>query len=217
MASRSTQGLQQLLESCKSHHISIEVLGLGEPFRGVSEKLLHVQNYLKTLPEEDLFLFVDAYDVLFLTHTKEIIERFLAMNSSFVISVERYCYPHHQLKNRFPKSPTSFRYINSGSYMGYVGHIKKILEEIAPVRLFTSDQGLLTLHYFEHPEAYAFDVYCQLFLPLAGVIEQELTLDCEKKRVYMEETGSTPCLIHGNGGGRSIYQSIYELFFNASS
>lgn len=61
VASERTKELQQLLDSCAVHGVKIDILGLGQPWRGYSEKFLHVQNYLESLTDSDVCLFVDAY------------------------------------------------------------------------------------------------------------------------------------------------------------
>jgi len=212
VASQHTKGLDQLLDSCDRYGISIDVLGLGKKFRGLSHKLIYVKKYIQNLHDNDVVLFVDAYDVLFFATEDKIMKTFLRMRKPFIISVERYCWPYSDLEPHFPRGPTSNRYINSGSFMGYVYRLKEILTDINP-RPYEDDQGLFTLHYFKHPDLYTFDAHCKLFLPMAGIIMYELKLDYLKKNVALKETGIKPCLIHGNGGSRPMYQEIYDEFY----
>lgn len=215
VATQQTQGVDQLLHSCKVRDVNITILGMGTPFKGLSEKLIHVQKYIQTLPDEDVVLFVDGYDVLILATEKEILKKFLKMNKPFIISVEKFCYPFPKRAADFPESPTSYKYINSGSYMGYVGHLKKIFSEISPIRARDDDQGLLTLHFFKHPDMYAFDYYCELFWPLVGTNAKEVKVSRSRCAVNCLETGSIPCVVHGNGSGRKIYQQIYDTLFSS--
>ncbi len=213
VASQETKGLMQLKDSCRRYNVSVDILGFGMPYRGNCEKLLHVQQYLETLPDNDVVLFVDGYDVLFQSTSENILNLFLEMNVPFVISVEKYCWPDSHLAPDYPKSPTSFKYINSGSYIGYVGHMKQIFSELEILRLYGSDQGVFTRHFFKAPEKYTFDYYCKLFLPLAGVIPGELIIDRQTKLVRCKSTKTTPCIIHGCGGGRGLYQQIYNTLY----
>src|SRR5262245_58541297 len=119
VASHQTKGLDQLLHSCEYRAVSIDILGLNQPFLGLSHKLIYVQEYVKNLPKDDIVLYVDAYDVLILASKEDIVSTFLDMQAPFVISVERFCWPHPDLEPKFPRGPTSFRYINSGSFIGY--------------------------------------------------------------------------------------------------
>lgn len=213
LASHHTKGLDQLLKSCERYSIAIDVLGMGMPFRGLSEKLVQVQNYIQDLPPGDLVLFVDAYDVLFLNTADAIRDKFLAMGVTFLISAERYCFPLGYLEPQFPRGPTSFRYTNSGSYMGYVCSVQQIFDDLSPISPASDDQGLLMAHFFQFPGRQTFDVYCDIFMPCAGVIEPEVRVDPLTGVVTCAETGSNPCLLHGNGGSRPIYQKLYEYLY----
>jgi hypothetical protein len=212
VATQQTKGLNQLLDSADRYGLSIEILGMGIPFLGNSHKFMLVQDYIENLDEDDVVLFVDAYDVLFFADEDKILQTFLDFDKPFIISVERYCWPYPELEPLFPRGPTSFRYINSGSYMGYVYQIKDIMNDIRPGP-YQDDQGLITKHYFQNPDMYTFDVYGELFMPLAGVIIQEFEFNYFDKTVTMGETGVKPCMIHGNGGSRPMYQQMYDQFY----
>lgn len=213
VASKETQGLKQLLDSCNRVGIKIDVLGAEmKKYRGNGEKLLLMIDYLKNLPGNDLVLFVDAYDVLIVADEETIINNFLDANAPFVISVERNCWPFPRLAKMYPKSPTSFFAINSGSYIGYVWAVKNILNELQPINPYKSDQGAITLHYFNNRDKYKFDYYCELFLPLFLVREDELIVNKAKCSVTLRETQTTPCIIHGNGTS-IIYQDLYDFLF----
>ena len=214
VASQESEGFHQLLDSCDRYGIAMTVLGKNKPLLGLSHKLIYLEEYLETLKDRDIVLYVDADDVLFLASSEKIKQKFLEMNVPFLISVERFCWPDAELKNAYPIAPTTFKYINSGSFIGYVDQIKQILFDIDAPTL-KNDQGLLTHHYFEHPELYAFDYHCELFLPLAGVIPQEINIDLQRKTLSCTETGSKPCLIRGNGGSRPIYQEVYNQFYHS--
>lgn len=213
VASQDRPGLQQLLDSCRRYNVSIDLLGYGLPFRGNGENLLHVQNYLEAFPETDIVMFIDAYDVLFMDNANSILAKFLEMKVPFVISAERYCWPFSNKAAEFTQSDTSFKYINAGSYIGYISHLKEILKEMSPISPTNDDQGTLTAHFLKNKEKYAFDSKCELFMPLAGVIKGDLDIDCNNKSVKCLETGKLPCLIHGNGGSRPLYQDIYNMLY----
>lgn len=212
-ASHETKGLQILRKSCERNNLELHVEGLGNPFPGLSYKLHACEEYAKTLPPKDIVMFVDAYDVFFQAGEKEILDLFFAMNHPFVLSVERYCYPFPQVARLFP-APTSFRYINSGSYMGYVDKVIEILNSVRPYEFWWDDQGILTLDYIKEPEKYCLDSYCQLFMPLAGCFMDDLLIDEEKGLIHCRETGTIPCIIHGNGSGRGLYNKLCEKFYS---
>ena len=219
MASKDNPLLQQLLHSCRRHNLSIDVLGLNKPFPGSGIRLIRMLKYLEKsqFPDDDLLLFVDAFDVLILADEKTIVDKFLKMQVPFLISVEKTMHRDPELKDLIPLSPTPFRFINAGSYMGYVGHLKKWLKALLPINKAFSDQRHIVRHYTQHPEMYAFDYYCQLFIALAFVMDEEISIDAENGVVHCLITGSTPCVVHGPGAyGKKKYQEIYDKLFPKS-
>lgn len=213
VAAYPDKAMAPLLSSCDEHGIDIDILGVLKPQRGLGERLLFVQEYIKDLSDDDVVLYVDHNDVLILASPEEILNAFQEAGAPFVISVERYCFPYPEKAADFPNENSTFRFLNSGSYIGYVGTLKAMFKEMSPIDAFENDQSLLMSHYFEHPGRYCFDSKCKLFMPLAGVIKEELEIDVQNRKVICKETHSSPCIIHGNGGSFPLYEEIYgELY-----
>lgn len=215
LANRETVGFQQFLYSCHYHGIQVELLGWGQPYQGGTQKLLLLENYLNALPEEDLLLFVDSFDVVFLTGKEEISTRFQKMNLPFLMSAERNCYPHTELRERFPPSPTSFRYLNSGTFIGPVKEVKKVLQGLVhPIPMHSSDQGLVMKSYIERP--FPLDYQCAIALPLYQVKKEELVIDPLARRIKLKESGVFPCMLHGNGSSKGLCEELFcEIYPNA--
>ena len=214
-ASHKTRALEQLLESCQVYGIHLDVLGLGEPF-SFGKRLSDYHKYLEGIPPKDVVLFIDAYDVLILADEKTILDKFFSMNAPFVISAETNCFPFAHFASFYPPSPTKFKYLNAGSYIGYAGHIKRIYEDLSPIPYDIDDQGLLSVYFLKHPEKFKLDYHCDLFLTLFQVAKRELVLDRQKKIVKLLTTKTKPCLIHGNGPAKVLYQQIYDRLFTVS-
>ncbi len=212
VATQEIKGLNYLRKSCERYNLPLHVIGLGQPFPGRAYKLHAYEQYAKTLPKNDIVLFVDGYDVIFLADEKTILETFYAMNHPFVISVERNCYPYPELARLFPRD-TSFRYINAGSYIGYAGNVAEILKGLRPYDFRWNDQGLLMIDYLQQPEKYRLDTFCQLFLVLTLVKPTQLIIDEEHQQVLCRETGTLPCLLHGNGWSKDMFYSICKKFY----
>ncbi len=111
----------------------------------------------------------------------------------------------------YPESPTRFKYLNSGSYIGYAGYIKRILEEISPIPDETDDQGLLTALFLHRPYEFGLDYFCDLFLTFSQVEKNQIAI--EEQGVLSLETNSRPCVVHGNGSGKWLYQYVYDELF----
>lgn len=214
VASHPSPDLDQLLESAARQGIEIEILGYGQEYYGNATKLNYMSEYLRALPVDDVVLFIDAYDVIIMATKETIFQKFLAMKAPFVVSVERNCYPEPSMAFVYPPSPTSFRYLNSGSYIGYVYAIQNILKELDFMNnKYECDQNLMIRHFLQHPEYYKFDYFCELFIPLILVEEEDLSIDVKNGTVLCKETNTMPCIIHGNGAGKPLYQHIFNLIF----
>lgn len=213
VASTRTKGLSQLLTSCERVHIDIDILGLGLPYKGNGQKLVFLKSYLSKIPDSDVVLFVDGFDVLILQDKKTIMDKFLAIGAPFVISVELDCGPFPNLASRYPPSPTAFRFINAGLYMGYAWFMKTLLEELSPIQANKSDQGQLTVYYLDHQSDFYLDYYCELFLNLLCLRSSDILINPSRGTVDCLITGSTPCMVHGNGRKKYLYEKIYKALF----
>ncbi len=205
--------LEKLKTSCKKHKIELEVLGMHQPWYGNGTKFAYTLDYLNTLKDYEIVLFVDAFDTLIVADKAVILEKFLNSNSLFTMSVEKNCHPCEAYKGVFPPSPTPFRYLNTGSYIGYVGYLKRWLQDLSPIDLHLCDQGQTVAHYARDLKAkkfYTFDYFCDLFLPLLKVEENELSIDRKNKTLYCLTTNSSPSVIHANGGSFTLWNKIYE-------
>lgn len=214
VANKKTRTLEQLLESCHHYQIALSVLGLDQPYPGNGQKLVLLKEFVKPYPDDDIVLLVDAFDVLILASPETLVEKFLAMETQCVIGAEKICYPFGHLKERFPPSPTRFKYLNSGTIMGYAGYLKKMLNALEPINPKKSDQGQVTLYYLEHQDEIVLDYLGNLFLTLHLVPKDHLVPESDKKQVYCQETGTSPCIIHGCGkDGKELYQYLYDTLF----
>ncbi len=151
--------------------------------------------------------------ILFFAADKEIIlDRFLAMNIPGLFAAETNLYSHPKLRDQFPPSPTRFRYLNTGTYIGYVGYLRQLFENISPISPSECDQAQMITYYLAgHQDEIYLDYHCELFFPLYGLKRKHVRVS--GKKVHSVLTGSTPCVIHGNGNSASLYRYIfYQLF-----
>lgn len=209
--SNRENGLKNLLNSCKKNSIPIEVLGMNKPYPNNTIKLTYVLEYLKDFPDDHIVLFVDAFDVIILDNKPTILKKFLDMKVPFVIAAEKTCFPYPNLASKFPTSTTPFRFINTGTYIGYVGYVKKLLSEVTKISPdFKDDQAQMSLHYVDHQDLYVLDYQCNLFFPLEAVESSEYIIDRDNFSVFCKATGTTPSIIHGNGNGKDRWNAIAQ-------
>lgn len=213
-ASKSTKNLEQLLVSAQYYGVDVEILGLGQPYKGNGRKFRYYLDYLKTVPDNDIILFIDAYDIIILADKKTILDTFYKMNVPILVAAEAYCFPFKNLANQFPRTPSRFKYLNCGGIIGYAGYMKKLFSDLPPFADHHSDQGVITKHYLSHLGAYQLDYNAEMFICLQDVFPNELICDPEKKKVYSRISAPYPCIVHGNGlPSKPHYQAIYDELF----
>ena len=209
VASYTTQNLEKLLLSCTQHHIDLEVLGMGMLNYTHGDKLRYMAQYLETLDDHEIVMFVDAFDVLIVADKALILKKFMKMNTPFLMSAEKNCYPAH-LISRYPSNSHPFQYINSGSYIGYVKNLKEWLGDLELNAEIRCDQGLISEHYLNGNVFFDLDYGCELFLPLYLVRKSEIGIDFRNKTVRCLTRQSEPCVIHANGHSFRFWNIIYH-------
>jgi hypothetical protein len=220
--------LKVLEDSCRRCGLELTVLGLGKKWTGPAMKLLLLADFLAGADDDAVYLFADAYDVVLLPNGGDLARRFRAFESPIVFSAESGCWPFAELAPSYPPAPvvklrprgrgsslrpppplrTPFRFLNSGSYIGYAGAILRLIQEVSPQGT-ESDQGLFTRYYLEHRGDLALDYRATLFQTLNGVAPDDLVFEeGEPWTLRNRWLGSKPCLLHGNGPGRTSFLSV---------
>jgi hypothetical protein len=138
------------VESAIRNDVKLVILGWNVKWIGLSQKLDAAYSYAKSLPESDIILFTDAFDVLFCDNTETIKRKFInlsqSFNASIIFSAECGCWPHvmeeidavnHGKPSKqttcfikYPISPTPYRYLNSGMWIGYAKKSAAMLKEV---------------------------------------------------------------------------------------
>lgn len=227
VANYQNVGLERLLYTAKFFGITdVQIMGMNEPYPHHLTKLYQMLKFLEKTPEEDVALFIDAFDVILLGSKEEILERFLAFNAPCLFGSERNYHPKDSvvdLGEIYPESPTSLAYLNSGQYIGYCGYLKKMIKEALSNRFYMplrryynrlhDDQYHFQRYFIKHQQEVLLDRHAAIFLPLTNVGRPELTLDLERRSILFNETQSYPLVIHGNGKGNVLLLQIYEELF----
>ena len=182
---------------------------------GGGQKLNLLLRYITTnnLSDHDVILFTDAYDVLYLRELDEVLGRFLGFKHEVIFSAEQYLWPNKNL--RFPPAPTKYRYLNSGTFVGRVGELKRMLA--VPLKDSDDDQLYMQVAYLtgrydavlDH-EGYIFQCHENSLVTKEGNLVNPLT-------------GCYPCIYHANGGAEMkakmdmFYQQLFPVIKYAST
>ena len=174
---------------------------------GGGQKLNLLRRYItnNNLPDHDVILFTDAYDVLYLRDLDTILGRFLGFKHEVIFSAEQYLWPDSSI--RFPPSPTKYRFLNSGTFIGRVGELRRMLEQ--PLADCDDDQLYIQ-------KAFLTGRY-DAVLDREGYIFQchEEQLNVRDGNVYNPLTGCFPCVYHANGGPemKAKMEAVYRQVF----
>jgi len=214
------------LESAVRNDLDLHVLGWGLKWEGLSQKLAAALAAVEDLPADCPVLFTDAYDVLF-TESGQAMRRKFEEHFShpLIFSAECGCWPQVQrdrgvtCRDRYPRSPTPYRYLNSGSWIGRASVAARFLRAIVKGARTTgaafhklNDQELSSELYLRRefgPEL-ALDHGAILFQAMHAVKDNTAVPDCDPWPELRETdgiwqntlTGSRPSVYHYNGGGK---------------
>ena len=119
-----------LLESCKRNNINLIVLGFNEKWKGFSWRFNLIIDYIKNLKDDDIILFIDAFDVIILKDIEEIKKRFINnFTKPIVISHESIDSYMNEILYKFVFGNTDI-YSCAGTYIGYVYALKEFFNLI---------------------------------------------------------------------------------------
>jgi|TARA_R110002153_G_scaffold39909_4_gene114639 hypothetical protein len=229
VATENNKELDRFRESCHHYNIPYKILGLGQEWTGGeakngvllkpggSQKINLLKEELKGYPDlgNHIILFTDSYDVIFNGTSEEIVNRFREMESPMVFSAEKTCWPDESLKERYPKSPTEYKYLNSGGFIGYGDHISKLINKVEVSNEF-DDQLYYTERYFEELKGdkdIILDYKQFLFQTMNESLDDIIIKD---NKFINDRTKQSPLIIHANGGTevKNKLNDYYNKLFN---
>jgi hypothetical protein len=119
--------------SCKKNNCVLDVLGMGQPWKGFAWRWTLLLEYLNNanIEDYDVILVTDAFDSLILEHADVIENKFKSFNSGIVFSCEPFAdkmfAPCAYYRYRvFGKDPI----INGGTYIGYAVELRKFINNL---------------------------------------------------------------------------------------
>jgi len=196
--------LDLLQKSAQKHNIKVTVLGKDVEWKSNYQKIALLLREIRDLDEHEIILCTDAFDVLYLATEKEIVEKFhrISGDSGKIIFGAQIPFGSHypQFKKYWDKfsAPYSYRYLNSGTFIGYAADLVKMLTNILDMTYGsseTSDQKLYAMYGAKFPGSISLDYTAELF----WCPEQTRVLDLfthVDDRLKCRKTGTYPCFIH---------------------
>ncbi len=195
------------------------ILGWGDKWLGLSQKLLAAQSFAATLPANDLLLFTDAFDVLFQGKPDRIQKAFEEIHTEILFSGECGCWPH-VMEDRgkacfdaYPPAPTPYRYLNSGTWIGRAAPaaamLRAVIDSAGGNFLNANDQKLVADFFIEGRFGIQLDYHTKIFQSMHMTLDKPLPycnpgqdVVLREGRFYNKRTNSEPAILHFNGGGK---------------
>ena len=171
------------------------------------KKITLLKEYIKDIPNRDVILFTDAYDVFYADDIETIVGRYLSFNARGVWSAERHCYPNPDLADKYPYNESPYRYLNSGTFICEVGELKKILDE--DVKEEDDDQLFYTQRFLQKQFNMKLDYEQYIFQTHDEAVEKR------GSQLYNPNTKCYGCIYHGNGGesSKDKFDTLYKMFY----
>lgn len=205
VATHDKEPLQRFKESCENYGLYYKILGLNQEWKGGNMKKgmgggmkinLLRDELNKGYVDDDIILFTDSYDTIFLTGEKEILNKYYKFNSDIVFSGEEVCWPDKSKSYIFDKDGEKYKYkyINSGGFIGKVSAIKELISEKLDDNF--DDQLYIHIRYNDMKRLVKIDYTCEIFQTSSF---SDLNIDYGKNRITNKIYNTRPCHLHGNG------------------
>lgn len=207
-----TDGVLRFEYFCNIYGLEYKIVGDGKIWKGGDMEIgpgggQKINEILEVLESMDnrLVVICDTFDLFPLAGSKEIIEKYnnLCKPDYILFASEIYCWPDKMLKNNYPKTNNKYRFLNSGSMIGYRDNIYDLIKKTC-INDIDDDQLYFTHKYLAN-EKIILDHKCELFQTLCGANDD---IGIHKNRIYNKYTNSYPVFIHGNGSAKIFLNHI---------
>ncbi len=204
-----------LLESAKKNNIDLNVLGMGEKWQGFGWKFTKMIEYLEKVNKDEIVMFIDAYDVIFIDDISKIEKKFLEIKSknNFKIFIGVDLIPKNIIYKYLYKkvfSNNNKNNINSGVYMGYAKDIYDVLSNIKnnynmnnmddQLMFILSDIKDNTLFYFDKKNEIIVNIVGDLFTGKANLEENNFEFikdENNNTKLINNKNNTHPMILHG--------------------
>lgn len=212
-----------LQESCKRNNLELINLGWGKEWKGFTMRYDLMDEYLENQHNNEIIMFIDAYDVFFLEGEEEILKKFYSYKKNIVFGLQNGLFPS------FTFTKCDGNVLCGGSYIGYSKNIKDLLKTLKNKELYNKynndDQELLNnicvlnKDYFN--ENVAFDLEMKiffitdatLFITPAYLLKKDIGLKIKDNKL-LNLNDLQPSVVHlaGNVSGKKYLKHLnYDI------
>ena len=209
-----------LQQSAKKYNVDVVNLGKDHPWRDEMSGLagmpkIHLINeYLSTVPDDAVILFMDGYDTFLADSPDAILERYLQMDADLVFGAESNCWPQESNADLFPETGTKYKYLNSGLYIGRASAIHKFVSHSAGDGESNGDDQLFCQRRYLKYLQETWDITVKLDVEAYIFQNHEPQIRVVNGQIWNDETLCCGCIYHGNGGedAKSFFVKMAEKF-----
>lgn len=215
-------GFEYFLHSAQVNGITPVILGmLDKDFtrwgKGFGVKMHELRSFLDTIPDTDVVLMADAYDVIFIDSADNIMQKYMTFNKPVVLSAEAGC---HQSVNCIGEGgqvtdPSSrHKYVCSGLIIGQVNALRTLLDN-NQWETSTDDQLYWGGVWLNNPDTCVIDSKSELFASFA-LADDDFEYQKDTNQVIRKKYNTMPSLLHFNGPKASMVTYFYDIYPNAN-
>lgn len=191
----SEERTRRLQASCNKYGYKLVTFGQGLKYRSwrqakVDQLILELDSI-----DSEIVCYTDGWDSWMLR--PGLIRVFKGLKTPLLVSANRDLYPSSDKYGTFPDSPTSFKYICAGGFIGYRKSLINALQRLTDLSDSENDQELWNIAWSKGILDMKVDHECKIFLNMTNVDKDELYFD--NKRLTLKETRTRPFIIHFSG------------------
>lgn len=218
-ASHEGPGLDRYRASLARFGIVPDIVWTGHPYPGHAARARLVLERLRTLPEDEIVVHTDCFDVVLIRDPAELVARFRAFGAPIVISTEpgfTWKLPGRLRASRaYPKAGGKsgmYRYLNAGCYVGKAGALAAMLSELDYASAVDCDQSLLNKWFMENPGRAALDYDQEIFASSAcqSGLERKL-YRFDGAHLVNTRTGGKPFFFHFPAENRLCTKHVLDM------
>jgi hypothetical protein len=213
----------KLIDTASVFNVDLSYMGIGTEYKNLKQKIEILYEYLNSIEydENTIILCIDGLDTLFNSDITTIKNKFLEKNTRILFSAEKiFTYQWNEYKSNYDNLPYEYKYLNSGTFIGYITDIKVMLTEILQYKRFSEtqiDQGLYGIWVSDNlkfPNKVQMDGNCDIF----WVTSKDWEYIRTAKTLTNPFTNTLPCIIHNTGNRHPnnflAYQNAYNIILN---
>jgi hypothetical protein len=206
IATKPSHHLDRLLTSAEAFGIQVDVQGKGRPFLGMGTKRNLMHEYVSACDPDQLVMYVDAYDVIFLANVTEMVSVYERYYKGEVVfgaeqNLGMYTVDDIMYYVKYPIRSQRYKYLNAGTVMGPAGKIKALLDIVGVgAEDAKCDQVDLIRYFTTHSDQLTVDTGHYLFAVnggRAGLESRDYRI--ENGRLHSVNTDTWPILLHVPG------------------